>query len=129
MLGWAFALPVLKRTVALPRLVRLMQGNPGADRGRARDRIAALAAWIYDSRFIPARENCLERSLIAYRYLGRADADPELVVGTRRGDTEVLGHVWVLVDGLPVHETDETLAGYVPILSFRGGSLVRRALD
>jgi hypothetical protein len=64
--------------------------------------------------------NCLERSLVLYRYLARANADPQLVVGMARPN-EYLGHVWVTVDGRPLLETPETLSGYSKVVSFRAG--------
>ena len=66
--------------------------------------------------------NCLERSLILYRYLSRANADPHLVIGMARPDT-YLGHVWVTVDDRPLLETPETLGSYTEVVSFgRGGA-------
>jgi hypothetical protein len=64
--------------------------------------------------------NCLERSLVLYRYLGWANADPDLVVGMARPD-EYLGHVWVTVDGQALLETPETLRGYTEVVRFRAG--------
>ena len=61
--------------------------------------------------------NCLARSLVLYRYLSRADADPRLVVGMAKPD-EYLGHVWVTVDGRPLLETPETLRGYEEVTTF-----------
>ena len=66
--------------------------------------------------------NCLERSLVLYRYLARASADPRLVVGMARPD-EYLGHVWLTVDGRPLLETHETLGPYTEVVRFgRGGA-------
>jgi hypothetical protein len=64
--------------------------------------------------------NCLERSLILYRYLARANADPRLVVGMGKPD-EFLGHVWVTVDGRPLLDTPETLRAYTEVVRFGGG--------
>jgi hypothetical protein len=63
--------------------------------------------------------NCLERSLGAYRLLCGAAARPELVIGVRRSAADdVLGHVWVTVEGRPFAEQGDRLAGYVPIVTF-----------
>jgi hypothetical protein len=43
--------------------------------------------------------NCLDRSLAAYRLLSAAGAEPEVVIGVKRRETNVDGHVWVRVDG------------------------------
>lgn len=61
--------------------------------------------------------NCLERSLVLYRYLARANADPHLVVGMARPG-EYLGHVWVTVDSQPLLETPETLRSYEVVTTF-----------
>jgi transglutaminase superfamily protein len=117
-LVWLCALPVLKRTLALERLVRLMWLAPGGnarDSGRERRTIRIVARLARTS-----GGNCLERSLVLYRYLARANADPHLVVGMARPD-EYLGHVWVTVDGQPLLETPETLGGYTEVVTFRAG--------
>jgi len=106
-LGWLCALPVLKRTLALERLVRLMWLAPGGnarDSGRERRTIRIVARLARTS-----GGNCLERSLVLYRYLALARPD------------EYLGHVWVTVDGQPLLETPETLGGYTEVVTFRAG--------
>lgn len=117
-LGWLCVLPVLKRTLALERLVRLMWLAPSGsarDPGHERRTIGIVARLSRTS-----GGNCLERSLVLYRYLARANADPRLVVGMARPD-EYLGHVWVTVDGQPLLETPETLGGYADVVTFRDG--------
>src|SRR3989442_1648000 len=88
MAAWRLALPVLKRRMALPRLVGLMwKGEEPRPRPSDRQRrIAELTTVVFrsDHRYSPG--NCLDRSLVAYRYLSQAGADPELRVGLRRGD-------------------------------------------
>jgi transglutaminase superfamily protein len=117
--GWLCVLPVLKRTLPLERLVRLMSLP---SRGTARDRGHEQRTILIVSRLSRASGgNCLERSLVLYRYLAQANADPHLVVGMARPD-EYLGHVWVTVDGQPLLETPETLGGYTEVVTFRAGS-------
>jgi hypothetical protein len=112
---WALALPVLKRVVALPVLARLMwrhgRGTPG--RGEV-DRIVTLSRWAARFRPLPGRSNCLERSLIAYRYLSAAGASPRVVVGIRRDADAMAGHVWLELDGAPVRESVD---GFVPLVA------------
>jgi Transglutaminase-like superfamily len=109
------ALPFLKRTFPLPRLVRLMWLSPripGRDPGREERTIRIVARLSRAS-----GGNCLARSLVLYRYLSRVDADPRLVVGMAKPD-EFLGHVWVTVDGRQLLETSETLRGYEEVTTF-----------
>ena len=120
MLAWSMALPLLKRTTPLPRLVRLVQLDP---RRSARDpereaKVAALAEWLFKARPRSARDNCLERSLVTYRFLGRLNAAPELVVGVGVREDATLGHVWVTVDGRPVHDDRESLDLYETVAVF-----------
>jgi hypothetical protein len=116
--GWLCVLPVLKRTLPLERLVRLMWRTP---RGDTRDRGREQRTTRIVSRLSrTSGGNCLERSLVLYRYLARANADPELVVGMARPD-EYLGHVWVTVDGRALLETPESLRAYTELVTFRAG--------
>jgi hypothetical protein len=54
---------------------------------------------------LDGQDNCLERSLVAYRFLGRAGASPQLVIGVARDERGVRGHAWVTVDGRPIGES------------------------
>ena len=84
-----------------------------------------FARWAARVRRWNSGGNCLERGLIAYRYLGAAGASPTLVVGMGHNDGDVIGHAWVLVDGRPAGETETSLANYTPVLTFAAdGSLV-----
>jgi hypothetical protein len=66
--------------------------------------------------------NCLERSLAAFRFLSRLNANPELVAGARRaGGGDMFGHVWVVVDGQAFGESREELAEYNPMIAFGAG--------
>ena len=103
MIGWRVVLPVLKWTLPLPRLARLMWAGTTRERDPAgEEQIATLARGLSGRRRNGSRfNNCLERSLVAYRYLSRAGAEPELVVGVSR-DLPVRGHAWVSLDGEPL---------------------------
>jgi hypothetical protein len=116
--GWMSALPLLKRMLPLPRLVRLMW-RPArvSERDVERElRTAHLVRGLCRT----SGGNCLERSLILYRYLARANADPRLVVGMGKPG-EFLGHVWVTVDGRPLLESQEAVGEYSEIVSFGTG--------
>ena len=117
--AWALVLPVAKRVVPLRRLVALMASEPKrAERDPELEwRIARMARLVYRGRRPTFRDNCLERSLVTYRYLTRLNADPRLVVGMGKRD-EVIGHVWVLVDGKPVHDDEASLRDLVPVVDF-----------
>jgi hypothetical protein len=65
--------------------------------------------------------NCLERSLLTYRFLGAVDANPCLVVGVRHGAMPdgLRGHAWVVVDGVPAGESLESVDDFASIVVFR----------
>jgi hypothetical protein len=113
--AWACCLPVLKRVVPLPALVRLIRrpGGVGARVAALDQRIVTFARWSCRMTGWPGRGNCLERGLLMYRFLGLVNARPSLVVGFGRGDEGAMrGHAWVLVDGQPVGEADASLSSF-----------------
>jgi hypothetical protein len=104
MLGWSVVLPIAKRAIPF----------------------TSLAAWVFKTRPPGARDNCLERGLVAYRYLSHAGADPHLVMGVAKSMGGVHGHVWVMVDGRPVHDSPTTLERFEKMLVFASdGALLR----
>jgi hypothetical protein len=128
MASWAVALPVLKRSLPLPALARLMWARPRASRRdtERERRVSALARRLYRSGMVTRDDNCLERSLLIYRFLARLNANPQLVAGVRKGEAGVLGHVWVTVDGEPVGESSDSLGGFSPVIAFGAGGVPQR---
>jgi len=128
--GWAFVLPVAKHLIPVKSLATTMRKAPSAQaRDRAREiRIVTFARWAARLTRWRSGGNCLERGLIAYRYLCEAGADPLLVIGVGRGEQGVIGHAWVLIDGRPVGESLSALATYTPVFAFASsGALVEGA--
>jgi hypothetical protein len=118
MVSWSLVLPMLKFALPLPRLVSMMSSRRRNARDPAREaRVAELVRLLYRARALTGSDNCLERSLIAYRYLGAAGADPIVVVGMRPGES-VEGHVWLTVDGAPVVDAAGALEAFVPVVRF-----------
>jgi len=122
-LGWAAFVRVAKYAVPLRALVRIASPVPrlGIRDLNQERRIALFSDWA--SRLVRPRTrgNCLERSLVSYRYLLRAHADPRLVIGFRHGEHGVLGHAWVLVDGQPLSDSPAVVAEYEVAMSFDSG--------
>jgi hypothetical protein len=119
MFTWSLILPMLKHVVPLPALVRLMWLDArGARSARAETRIVKTARRIYKLR---PKGTCLERSLLAYRYLGAVNARPTLVIGLEKHEERIVGHAWVLVDGSALYEPMVTLERFTPIVQFRAG--------
>jgi Transglutaminase-like superfamily len=122
MVGWRLVLPVLKGRLSLTRLVGLMwRGERARPVTAAREaRVAEIARVVFRSEHVSRQGNCLERSLVLYRYLSAAGADPHLVVGMRGNEAPVRGHAWVTVRGEPVEEPPQSLEGLARVVSFHG---------
>jgi len=118
MLTWRAILPVLKYLVPLPRLIAVMhlRDARGARRPDREERVAMLAERVFDVG--RASEECLELSLVLYRYLGETGADPRLVIAIRKDGDLARGHAWVTVDGVPVHDSPALLDDFVSVLTF-----------
>jgi hypothetical protein len=123
-------LGLFKHFVPLTWLARLAW-SPPAGRGdrEAEERLAARLLRISRLIGVPDRD-CLQRSLLLYRVLSRAGADPTLTVGFQQIDGRIQGHAWVAVDGRPLNESDANLARFTSALSFGvSGALVPRPED
>jgi hypothetical protein len=119
MVAWAAVLPILKRVLPLPTVVKLAaRRRGGAGRQRRREEeVTTLARWLY-SRSPVRDDNCLERSLVTYRFLSERGADPLLSIGVRKDEDGVFGHAWVTVDGEPVYDAPAELAEYATVVTF-----------
>ncbi len=120
MVAWAAVLPLLKAVVPVQSLARLMHrpARPAPRDPVREERIVTFARWAARLIRWDSGGNCLERGLLAYRYLGEAGATPVLVVGLDRADGELIGHAWVLVDGQPAGESRAALERYTPVFAF-----------
>ena len=120
MLGWRLVLPLLRRALPLRSLVRLLWPRRRSSPRRP-DREALVAATLfqlYRGEHDRADDNCLERCLLAYRFLAQAGAEPQLECGVRRDGAELIGHAWIVVDGCPLADSDEDIAAFTPIATF-----------
>lgn len=107
LVGWRLVLPALKFIVPLPRLVRLMWARPSAVSLTAHEQEETqsdvLEVVRSGGRLLISR-NCLERSLVLYRYLSSSGAEPHLVVGVNKERGVVVGHTWVELNGDPIDD-------------------------
>ena len=104
LLGWRLALAVLKRTVPIATLVRLM-AKPTGTPVRDTSRIVELVDWIYAPRRNRDPGNCLDRSLVLYRFLSGTEPETRLVLGIRPGSSALEGHAWVLAGDRAIGQT------------------------
>jgi hypothetical protein len=117
LLAWRLALAVLKRTVPIPTLVRLM-ATPDGRSTRDTPRIVELVDWLYAPRRDRDLGNCLDRSLVLYRFLSRNEPGTRLVLGMRRGSSELEGHAWVIAGDRAFGETPASGGGFVTLATF-----------
>jgi hypothetical protein len=118
MAGWALVVPFLKFMLPLPRLVRLMTPRRRRPEAGAQARVERLTSLLYGTGAFRLSDNCLERSLVTFRYLAATDAAPTLVAGMRGEGNGYLGHAWVTVEGAPVHDPPSLIATLTPIVAF-----------
>ena len=117
MVAWKVTLALVKHALPLSTLVRLVDPGP---RKRAIDaEECARVEWaVRRLGRVLAGGDCLERSLVSYRFLARAGASPVLRIGLDRDAVRTEGHAWVTVDDRPVAETAASLAPYVEVAAF-----------
>jgi hypothetical protein len=122
MVAWRTVLPVLKYIMPLPRLVQFIDAAPAGGRRRfdREERIAQLAKLVFNGS--RSDDECLELSLVTYRYLAMSGARPRLVIGIRKNGRPAGGHAWVTVDGAPVHDSPARLGEFESLLTFASGA-------
>ena len=112
------AFAVLKHLLPLRALARLAWHEPqGTWSESARERLVACAVRAADVSALPDRD-CLQRSLLLYRVLSRAGAEPALSVGFEKTPTGLRGHAWVVVSGRVVGESDTHISRFEPVMRF-----------
>jgi len=92
-------LGVLKHLVPLRSLARWTWCETTGPRDRLAERRLTANVLRLSKLLQISDRNCLQRSLLLYRLLSAAGADPELVVGLHEQDGKIMGHAWVLVEG------------------------------
>lgn len=107
---------VLKHVVPLRTLVRLAWRRPRSSGGDDATRTVARVAKLRKILRLPDRD-CLQQSLVLYRELAAAAADPILVVGFRQEPDGLKGHAWVEAGGR-VFDASADAAPFVPVCSF-----------
>jgi hypothetical protein len=116
-LFWRATLPLLKRTVPLRTLVRWMSPTDRQEDAAYRSaRLETVRRFVADGGRLVVSENCLERSLMLYRFLAEAGADPRLVMGVNRDGNSTDGHAWIELAGEPLADT--TTGRFTPMLVF-----------
>jgi len=111
-------LGLLKYVVPLGWLARWAWCPPDGPRDRAAERRLALSVFRLSHLTGLLDRDCLHRSLLLYRMLSRAGANPTLVVGFQRLNGRILGHAWVIVDGHAVIEPEIDLLRFSPVFAF-----------
>jgi len=119
-------LGLVKHLVPLRSLVQWAWCPPADPRDSAgQQRLVAVVARL--SQLVGMDRDCLQRSLLLYRVLSRAGADPTLVVGVQRVNSRIRGHAWVVVNGCALLESEADLVQFSPILLFDSRGTLRQA--
>lgn len=119
------AFAVLRYVVPLPALARWAWRSPRAvERDLVREQLIVARVTKLRRVFERARGDCLQSSLVLYRELSRAGADPTLFVGFQPSARGLAGHAWVVTDDLPPAELTGSLEGFVPVLRFGRDGLI-----
>lgn len=123
--AWMVALPLLKFALPLPALVRLVCFRAPAGReSRARARkIVALIDCLYQKGPLRRNGTCLERSLLAFRFLARTYPGSRLTIGVREIDGHWLGHAWLSVDDRAVNGARVPSGAFCPIVAIDANGL------
>jgi hypothetical protein len=116
--GWRLALTALKRAVPIARLVQLMADLPPRNLSRDTGEIVELVDWIYASRRDADLGNCLDRSLVLYRFISRNEPRARLVLGMRQGPGKLEGHAWVLAGDREIGANPDHGPGFQPLAVF-----------
>jgi hypothetical protein len=80
------------------------------------DRVELIKSFVRKGGRQLVSGNCLDRSLMLLAVLSRADANPILVLGARKGETSLAGHAWVELDGEPIFDAEAK--SYIPVVAF-----------
>ena len=117
---------LLKHVVPIRALARMAWREPAGGRDPERERLT-VARIAKARRLFPLWDgDCVQKSLVLYRELSGAGADPVLAVGFRRMDGRVQGHAWILVDGAAVGDSLAAGGAFTSSFSFgRRGGLIR----
>ena len=127
MMLWAIVLPLLKILIPVKSLARFMWMSPRTPvkNVEQEQKIAIIVRWIY-LLVLSSKKNCVERSLLLYRFLSRTNSDPTLVTGLRQlEDGTWKGHAWILVNGVPFGETESNVEDFKTLVIFgRHGAII-----
>jgi hypothetical protein len=124
LLPWYLAFGALRHLVPLPWLARWAWRASSRERDLEFEQKLVARVIRLRHTLERGRGDCLQSSLVLYRELSRAGADPTLVVGFRRTNGRMQGHAWVLTEGRPVGESQDALDGFAPTFGFgRHGTL------
>lgn len=125
--SWALILPLLKRTIPLKTLARVLWNSSERSRNFSQElKIAKIVQWIYAFAYSKDK-SCLQRSLLLYRYLSMNNSGPQLITGMKRdADKTWKGHAWILVDGKPFADFESNASEFQPLVAFEKEGAMRK---
>ena len=109
---------LLKHLVPLQSLARWAWRSPAGPRDSEAERCLVSSVLRLSHLIGSSERDCVQRSVLLYRLLSRAGADPVLILGFQRENGQLLGHAWVIVDNQPVIESQAELVRFTPAFQF-----------
>lgn len=101
--------------------------GPSTDKGLQRARgYAGLIERA--SRYHVVRARCLQCSLALHYWLRREGLPSELRIGVRTAAGTLQAHAWVELDGVPVGDTDGSIAPFTPLFTSGAGERLASAM-
>jgi hypothetical protein len=110
----------VKHIVSVQTLARWAWRAPRDTKDPDAVRRAIARVWRTQGLVNLGDRDCLQRSLLLYRELSKAGADPTLMVGFRRTADRTEGHAWVTAQGVDASAPGEGGA-YVTAFCFGAG--------
>jgi hypothetical protein len=105
---------VALRTMGFKRFQRLFLADTQGSAANTDIEAAKRQGFLINKavRFAAGRDQCLLRSVMLARALGRQGYDPRIRFGVRRGQGDFLAHSWVEIDGIPVNDKASIADGH-----------------
>lgn len=106
---WLLLMPFLIRTMSLKKLLHMLTPKNSENRtGYSKEKIIEYTfLWLSQNNPLFSR-NCLKRCLVLYHFLRKEGFNVSFVLGVRREQGKLRGHSWLLLEGAPLFEEEDT---------------------
>ncbi len=114
MTGLLMLLPLLKRTLSLPALIRFFDAEAKSGKQAVDlDRLIQLAKGLLNLRIGFLSPNCVKQSLILFHFLRKQGHPANIHFGISKNDAgDLHGHAWVSLAGKPFAEPEDPRSNF-----------------